>query len=129
MRVSAIWAMTSGFLSPAIRASNVRRDALPSTSAGDRVELDAGPLQQLLDALGLPGPFLAQLGALAAGQVLDVAGVDQQQLDAGHGLEDMPHRAPVGTGRLHGHLADPLGAQPVRNFSRSPVKAANSFTC
>jgi hypothetical protein len=118
--------------------------------SGDRVQLDAGVLQGLLDplALGAVGldeplavagqipqladrrrrheaapqqPTLQQLTqpggitdiGLAAGQDLDVAGVDQQQLEPAL-FQHIPDRLPVLAGGLHHHLGDALGLQPVR---------------
>jgi hypothetical protein len=48
---------------------------------------------------------------LAAGQDLDVAGVDQQQLEA-RLLQDIPDGLPVLAGGLHHHPGDALGGQP-----------------
>jgi hypothetical protein len=118
--------------------------------SGDRVQLDAGVLQGLLDpldlgAMGLDEPLavagqipqladlrrgheaaaqqptlqqLTQPGGitdigLAAGQDLDVAGVDQQQLEPAL-FQHIPDRLPVLAGGLHHHLGDALGLQPVR---------------
>ena len=47
-----------------------------------------------------------------AGQDLDVAGVDQQQLETPR-LQHIPDRLPVLAGGLHHHLGDALGGQPV----------------
>ena len=43
---------------PEIIASSISRADLPSTSEGDRGQLDPGVLQRLLDALHLPSAFL-----------------------------------------------------------------------
>jgi hypothetical protein len=123
---------------------------------GDRVELDAGVLQGLLDALTLRGvgldeplavtgqipqltdrgrgheaapqqPVFQQLGqpggvadiGLAAGEDLDVAGVDQQQLEACP-LEHVPDGLPVLAGGLHHHLGDLLGGQPAGQRLQPP---------
>jgi len=116
---------------------------------GDRVQLDAGVLQGLLDplalgAVGLDEPLavageipqladrlgrheaapqqamlqqLAQPGriadiGLAAGQNLDVVGVDQQQRKPAL-LQHIPDGLPVLAGGLHHHLGHTLGGQPV----------------
>src|SRR4051794_24019775 len=49
---------------------------------------------------------------LAPGQVLHVPRIAQQQLRTVLGLEHVPDRLPVRAGRLHRHLAHPLGDQP-----------------
>jgi hypothetical protein len=48
---------------------------------------------------------------LAARDLLDVAGVDQQALEVV--LEDRPRRLPIDAGGLHHHLLDLMRAQPV----------------
>ena len=48
---------------------------------------------------------------LAAGDLLDVPGVDEQALELV--LEDRPHRLPVHAGRLHRDLRDTVRGQPV----------------
>jgi hypothetical protein len=63
----------------------------------------------MLQQLGQPGG-VADVG-LAAGQDLDVAGVDQQQLEACL-LQHIPDGLPVLAGGLHHHLGDPFGGQP-----------------
>ena len=131
---------------------------------GDRVELDAGVLQGLLDALALGGmgldqplaipgqvaqladrgrgheaapqqPMLQQLCqpgsvadiGLAAGQDLDVAGVDQQQLEACL-LEHLPDRLPILAGGLQHHLGDPSPASHSASASSPEVKVWNLRT-
>jgi hypothetical protein len=63
----------------------------------------------VLEQLGDP---LAVLDVgLAAGDLLDVRRVDQPDREAV--LEDVEDRLPVDPGRLHGHVGDRLGRQPV----------------
>jgi hypothetical protein len=64
----------------------------------------------VLQQLGQPGS-VGDVG-LAAGQDLDVAGVDQQQVEPAL-LQHIPDRLPVLAGGLHHHLGDILGRQPV----------------
>ena len=71
---------------------------------------EAAAQQAVLEQLGQPGG-VTHVG-LAPGQDLDVAGVDQQQLEAPL-LEDVPDRLPVLAGRLHHDLGDALGGQPL----------------
>jgi hypothetical protein len=70
----------------------------------------AAAQQPALQQLSQPGG-VGDVG-LAPGQVLHVPRIAQQQLIAGLGLEHVPDRLPVRAGRLHRHLADPLGDQP-----------------
>ena len=48
---------------------------------------------------------------LAARHLLDVAGVDQQQLELV--LQDRPHRLPIHAGGLHRDLRDPVRCKPI----------------
>jgi hypothetical protein len=64
----------------------------------------------VLQQLSQPGR-VADIG-LAAGEDLDVAGVDQQQLEACL-LQHIPDGLPVLARGLHHHLGDPLAGQPV----------------
>jgi hypothetical protein len=70
---------------------------------------EAAPQQPMLQQLRQPGR-VADIG-LAAGEDLDLPGVDQQQLEAPL-LKDPPDGLPVLAGGLHHHLGDPLGGQP-----------------
>ncbi len=70
---------------------------------------EAAAQQASLLQLGQPGG-VADVG-LAARHLLDVARVDQQQLEVI--LEDVPDRLPVDAGGLHGDLLDPVGAKPI----------------
>jgi hypothetical protein len=63
----------------------------------------------VLGQLAQPGR-VAHVG-LAAGQELDVAGVDQQQLQPAL-LQHIPDRLPVLAGRLHHHLGDVVVLEP-----------------
>jgi hypothetical protein len=63
----------------------------------------------MLQQLGQPGG-IGHVG-LAAGQDLDLAGVDQHELEAVL-LQHPPHWLPVLAGGLHHHLGDALGGQP-----------------
>jgi len=70
---------------------------------------EARPEQPRLEQLAQPGR-VRDIG-LAAGDLLDVAGVDQQQLEVV--LEHRPDRLPIDAGRLHRHLPDPMRLEPV----------------
>src|SRR5829696_5088104 len=72
---------------------------------------EAAAQQPTLQQLTQPGG-ITDIG-LAAGQDLDVAGVDQQQLEPAL-FQHIPDRLPVLAGGLHHHLGDALGLQPVR---------------
>jgi hypothetical protein len=71
---------------------------------------EAAPQQPTLQQLSKPGG-IADVG-LAARQDLDVAGVDQQQLQPAL-LQHIPTGLPVLPRRLHHHLGDALPLQPV----------------
>ena len=64
------------------------------------------------DAVELAQPLTVLDIALAAGDVFDVAGVDEQHLDP-PGLEDVVDRDPVDAGGFHGNTGDPTGDEPV----------------
>jgi hypothetical protein len=64
----------------------------------------------MLQQLRQPGG-IGHIG-LAAGQDLDLAGVDQHERHPTL-LQHPPHRLPVLAGGLHHHLGDALGGQPV----------------
>src|SRR5215204_1830607 len=72
---------------------------------------EAAAQQPTLQQLTQPGG-ITDIG-LAAGQDLDVAGVDQQQLEPAL-FQHIPDRLPVLAGGLPHHLGDALGLQPVR---------------
>ena len=86
---------------------------------------EAAPQQPVLQQLCQPGR-VADIG-LAAGQDLDVAGVDQQQLEACL-LQHIPDRLPVLAGGLHHHLDHALGGQPPASASSPEVKVGNVRT-
>ncbi len=71
---------------------------------------EAAAEQSVLEELGEPGR-VGHVG-LASGQDLDVAGVDQHELEAAL-LEHIPDQLPVLAGGLHHDLADPLLREPV----------------
>ena len=84
----------------------------------------AGEVPERPDRLGrhearAQEPGLGELGeprrvgdvGLSAGDLLDVAGVHEQQLEVV--LEHRPHRLPEDAGGLHRDLGDPVGGQPV----------------
>ena len=73
---------------------------------------EAPPQQPALQELGEP------LGVLGVG-LAAVLGVGEEQLDAGHLLQDVPHRPPVDPRGLHGHLGHPFGCQPVPQLVQS----------
>jgi len=54
---------------------------------------------------------------LATRDLLDVPGVDEQQLEIV--LEHRPHRLPINAGRLHRDLRDPIGLEPVAQRQQS----------
>ena len=83
-----------------------------------------GQVAQRADRLGRHEARLQQAGlqqlaeplrvldvGLASGDLLDVPGVDEHQLEAV--LEHRPHRLPVHAGRLHRDLLDPERLKPV----------------
>jgi hypothetical protein len=78
--------------------------------ADGRWRHEAAAQQPVLQQLRQPGG-IGDVG-LAAGQDLDVAGVDQQQLEPAL-LQHIPDRLPVLPGGLHHHLGDPFGLKPV----------------
>ncbi len=67
-------------------------------------------LQQLRDPLAV-----LDIG-LASRHVLDVLGVDQEDLEAV--LQQVPDRLPVNPGRFHSDMAHPFGLQPVGQFQQ-----------
>jgi hypothetical protein len=84
-------------------------DKIPQLADGRRRH-EAAPQQPMLQQLRQPGR-VTDIG-LAAGEDLDVPGVDQQQLEAPP-LKDIPDGLPVPAGGLHHHLGDLLAGQPV----------------
>jgi hypothetical protein len=70
---------------------------------------EAGRQQAVLQKLGYP------LGVLDVGlpprHLLDVPGIDQQQLEAA--FQEVIDRLPIDPGRFHRHMGHPLGGQPV----------------
>ncbi len=78
--------------------------------ADDRWRHEAAAQQPALQQLAQPRR-VADVG-FAARQDLDVAGVDQQQRQPAL-LQHLPAGLPVGAGRLHHHLGDALGGEPV----------------
>ena len=80
---------------------------LPDLRRGHEAAAQQATLQQLTQPGGI-----ADVG-LAAGQDLDVAGIDQQQLQPAL-RQHIPTGLPVLPRRLHHHLGDALGLQPVR---------------
>jgi hypothetical protein len=89
-----------------------------------------GQLTQVADRLGRhevrpQQPRFGQLAqpcrvahvGLAAGDLLDVAGVDEHQLEVV--FEDVPHRLPIHPGGLHHDLADLVRSQPVAERQES----------
>jgi len=71
---------------------------------------EAAPQQPVLQQLGQPGR-VANIG-LAAGQELDVAGVDQQQLQPAL-LQHIPDGLPIVAGRLQHDLRDVVVLEPL----------------
>ena len=67
---------------------------------------------QEADAVEFAQPLTVLDVALAAGDVFDVAGVDEQDLQA-PGFEDVVDRDPVDPGRFHGDAGDATGDEPV----------------
>jgi hypothetical protein len=89
----------------------------PLAVAGQVAELadgwrrdEAAAQQPMLQQLAQPRR-IANVG-LAAGQDLDMPGIDQQQLQPAL-LQHIPARLPVLAGRLHHHLGDLLLGKPV----------------
>jgi hypothetical protein len=69
----------------------------------------------------------SQTSVLRPGEDLDVAGVDQQQLEACL-LKDIPDGLPVLAGGLQHHLGDPWSASQPANASSPEVKVGNVRT-
>ena len=102
-------------------------------AGGDQVGAVAGQVPQLADRRRrhearpdhLPLGDLAQPGRVelvslrAAGQVLDVLGVDQPGLEPGR-LQQVKHRLPVVAGCLHHHPGHPQARQPVSHAQQRP---------
>ena len=57
-------------------------------------------------------PFAVRDVALAAGEILDVARIDEDHLKAAR-LEDLEDGNPIDAGGFHRHVGDPAGRQPV----------------
>ena len=97
-----------------------RRDTLDQRGAvaqigaqgDDRVGGAEAAAQQPED-VQVPEPFAVGDIALAAGDVLDVARVDEDHLEAAR-LEDLEDRDPVDAGGFHRHVGDATRGQPVR---------------
>jgi hypothetical protein len=79
---------------------------LPDLGRRDEASAQKPVLQQLAQ------PRRIANVSLAAGQDLDVAGVDQQQLQPAL-FQHVPARLPVLAGGLHHHLGDALLGEPV----------------
>jgi hypothetical protein len=73
---------------------------------GNEAGLEQATLQELGD------PFAVLDVGLATGHLLDVLGIDQQQLELS--FQDVEDRLPVHAGRFHGRMGHSLGGQPVR---------------
>ena len=93
--------------------------------AGDIAQLtdlgrghETGPDHLPLGDLGQPDR-VQFVGLRAARQVLDVAGADQPGLESVR-LQQVEHRLPVVTGRLHHHPGHPQAAQPVSHSQQRP---------
>ena len=67
---------------------------------------------QQADTVELAQPLTVLDIALAAWHVLDVAGIDEQDLEPTR-LEDVVDRDPVDAGGFHGHTGDATGDEPV----------------
>jgi hypothetical protein len=78
--------------------------------------------EPVLDELSQPAG-VAHAGP-AAGQRPDVVDVDQQDVDALQSFERVPDRSPVDPGRLHRHLGDPLGGEPVAELAQRGARGA-----
>ena len=81
---------------------------------------EAGAQQPGLQQLAQPGR-VGDVG-LAARDLLDVAGVDEQALELV--LEDRPHRLPVDAGGLHRHLRHAVRLQPVAQRQAAPARSS-----
>ena len=82
---------------------------IPQLADGRRRH-EAAPQQPMLQQLRQPGR-VTDIG-LAAGQDLDVAGIDEHERNASL-LQHIPDGLPVLAGGLHHHLGDGFGGQPV----------------
>ena len=71
----------------------------------DEAGREQAVLEQLRDPLGV-----LDVG-LAAGDLLELVGVDQHDLEAA--LQEVEDRLPVDAGGLHGDVADAFGVEPV----------------
>ncbi len=81
------------------------------TQRDDRVGRPEAAAQQA-DDVQVAEPFTIGDIALAAGHVLDVAGVDEDDVNAA-GFEDLEDGNPVHAGGFHRHVRDQTGDQPV----------------
>ncbi len=69
------------------------------------------------DAVELTNPFTVRDVALAAGHVLEVLRVDEQDLEAAR-LEDFVNRDPIDARRFHGHTRHGTGHEGKPRLAR-----------
>ena len=82
-----------------------------SVSSDDAVGGAEAPAQEPQD-VQVPEPFTVGDITLPAGEILDVAGVDEDHLKAAR-VEDLEDRDPIHAGRFHRHVRDAAGRQPL----------------
>lgn len=75
---------------------------------------ETAPQQAVLQQLGNPLGVLDV--SLAARNLLQFSGVDQQQLEIR--LQDVPHGFPQNSRGFHGHMGHTIGLQPIRHFQK-----------
>ena len=107
--------LDEGFLHPLdIGAGGLDEDVAVTherAKGEDRPGGAEAPAQQA-DTVQLPQPLAILNVALAPRHVFDVAGVDEQDLEAA-GFEDVVDRDPVDPGRFHGDARHATGEEPI----------------